>query len=91
MSRTLRTTFAVLALTLLLAGAARAQPLRDRTGPAGVLDRFQDWISSLWTLPWEALSPAWEEEGGIMDPDGRPGPASQGEGADAGGFMDPNG
>lgn len=92
MIRTLRSTSTVLALALLLTGAAQAQPLRDRTGPAGVLDRLQHWISSLWTPPGGALlSSAWEEEGGVMDPDGRPGPTSQGEGADAGGFMDPNG
>lgn len=91
MSRTLRSTSTALALTLLLAGAAQAQPLRDRTGPA-VLDLFRGWISSLWTPPGGAvLSSAWEEEGGVMDPDGRPAPSSQGEGADAGGVMDPDG
>lgn len=41
MTRILRSTSTALALGLLLAGAARAQPLRDRTGPAGVLDLFR--------------------------------------------------
>ena len=92
MTRTLRSTFATLALSLLLAGAAQAQPLRDRTGPAGVLDLFRGWISSLRTPPGGAvLSSIWEEEGGVMDPDGRTGPAPQGHGTDEGGTMDPNG
>ena len=90
MTRILRSTFTALALTLLLAGAAQAQPIRDRTDAAGVLDLFRDWISSLWT-PQGAISSAWENAGGVMDPDGRPIPSSHGEGADAGGTMDPNG
>lgn len=91
MTRFLRSTSTALALALLLAGAAQAQPLKDRTGPAGVLDLLRGWISSLWTPPEGAISLVWEEEGGVMDPDGRPVPSSQGEGTDAGGTMDPNG
>ena len=91
MTRTLRSTSTALALALLLAGAAQAQPLKERTGPAGVLDLLRGWISSLWSPPGGAISSAWEEAGGVMDPDGRTGPAPQGQGADEGGTMDPNG
>jgi hypothetical protein len=79
---------AAFALALLLAGSAQARPIARRAappGPAALLDLFQDWLQSL------RLSPAWEEAGGIMDPDGRDGTAPPKPGQDAGGVMDPNG
>jgi hypothetical protein len=92
MPRTLRSTCIAIALALVLAGAAQARPLRETpapAGPAALLDLVQGWLTSLW--PPTGLSPIWAEEGGIMDPNGRPATAPQGPGQDAGGIMDPNG
>ncbi len=96
MPRLYRPAAAALALALLLAGSAQAGPISRRAappGPTALLDLFQGWLQSLRTaLPDTArLSPVWEEEGSIMDPDGRDGTAPPKPGQDAGGVMDPNG
>lgn len=96
MPRLFRPAAAALALALLLAGSAQARPIARRAappGPAALLNLFQDWLHSLRTaLPDTGRpSPVWEEEGGIMDPNGRDGTAPPKPGQDAGGIMDPNG
>lgn len=91
MPRLFRSLAVALALALVLAGSAQAGPIDRRAappGPAGLLDLLQDWLRSLWSAP---VSPVWEEEGGIMDPNGRDGTAPPPPGQDAGGIMDPNG
>ena len=96
MTRLFRPVAAALALALFLAGSAQAGPISRRDappGPAALLDLLQGWLLSLRTaLPDPArLSPVWEEEGGIMDPDGRDGTAPPKPGQDAGSIMDPDG
>ena len=93
MPRLFRSTAAALALALLVAGGAQAGPLehpptggRQHRGPAAFLDLVKDWIESL-----SRLSPVWEKEGGIMDPNGRDGIPPPGPRPDAGGIMDPDG
>lgn len=91
MTRLFRPVAAALALALFLAGSAQAGPIARRDappGPAALLDLFQGWLQSLRTAP---LSPVWEEEGGIMDSDGRDGTAPPKPGQDEGSIMDPNG
>lgn len=94
MPRLLRPVAAALVLALFLAGSAQAGPIARRAappGPAALLDLLQSWLQSL-RLPDPArLSPVWEEEGSIMDPNGRDGTAPPKPGQDAGGIMDPNG
>ena len=88
MPRLFRPAAAAFALALLLAGSAQARPIARRAappGPATLLDLFQGWLQSL------RLSPIWEEEGGIMDPDGRDGAAPPKPGQDEGSIMDPDG
>lgn len=82
---------AALALALMLAGSAQAGPIVRRAappGPTALLDLLQNWLRSLRTVQ---PSPIWEEEGSIMDPNGRDGTAPPRPGQDAGGIMDPNG
>lgn len=77
---------AALALALMLAGSAQAGPIARRAappGPAALLDLLQGWL--------QALRPVWEEEGGIMDPNGRDGTAPPKAAQDEGGIMDPDG
>jgi hypothetical protein len=91
MSRLFRPVAAALALALFLAGSAQAGPVARRAappGPAALLDLLQGWLPFLRTAP---LSPVWEEEGGIMDPNGRDGTAPPKPGQDEGGIMDPDG
>jgi hypothetical protein len=93
MPRLFRRVAAAVALALLLAGSAQAGPIGRRgspPGPADLLDLVQGWLRALRTdLP--GLSPAREEAGGIMDPDGRDGTASPPPGQDEGSIMDPDG
>ncbi|HWM91950.1 MAG TPA: hypothetical protein VN493_14385 [Thermoanaerobaculia bacterium] len=95
MPRLFRSTAAALALALMVAGSAQAGQFARRPssdGPVAFLDLLRGWIEALRTPPGPpGLSPVWAEEGGIMDPDGRDGTASQNPGLDAGGIMDPNG
>jgi len=96
MHRLFRPAAAALVLALLLAGSAQAGPIARRAappGPVAFLDLFQDWLCSLRTaLPDTAgLSPVWEQEGSIMDPNGRDGTAPPKPSQDEGGIMDPNG
>jgi len=96
MSRLFRPAAAALALALLLAGSAQAGPIARRAappGPAAFLDLLQGWLQFLRTAPPDTgrFSPVWEEEGSIMDPDGRDGTAPPKPGQDAGGIMDPDG
>lgn len=96
MPRLFRSVAAALALVLLLAGSAQAGPIARRAappGPTAFLDLLQGWLQSLRSALPDAgrLSPVWEEEGSIMDPDGRDGTAPPKPGQDAGGIMDPNG
>lgn len=91
MPRLFRSVAAALVLALVLAGSAQAGPIDRRAappGPAGFLDLLQDWLQSLRNAP---VSPIWEEEGGIMDPNGRDGTAPPPPGQDEGSIMDPNG
>jgi hypothetical protein len=90
MPRLFRPIAAAFTLTLLLAGSAQAGPIARRAAPPGpaLLDLLHDWLQSLRTA---RLSPVWEEEGSIMDPDGRDGTAPPKPGQDAGGIMDPDG
>ena len=71
MRRFLRFGFAVLVLSLALSGAAQAGPIRKPASSVRVplLESFQKWLRSLAHHP-TGLSGLWEEEGGIMDPDG---------------------
>lgn len=90
MPRLFRSAAAALALALLLAGSAQAGPIARRaapTGPAALLDLLNGWLRSF----TDRLSPAWEEAGSIMDPDGRDGTPPPKPGQDAGSIMDPNG
>lgn len=91
MTRCFRFFATALVLALLLAGSAHALP-RERSAPAGParwIERVQEWLGSLWTP--RSLSQTWEEEGVIMDPNGRDSAPPQGPGADAGVTMDTNG
>jgi hypothetical protein len=91
MPRLFRPAAAAFALALLLAGSAQAGPIARRAappGPAALFNLFQGWLQSLRTAP---PSPIWEEEGSIMDPNGRDGTAPSKPGQDAGSIMDPNG
>lgn len=93
MPRLFRRVAAAVALALLLAGSAQAGPIGRRAsppGPADLLDLLQSWLRALRSDP-TGLSPAWEEEGGIMDPNGRDGTAPPPPGQDEGSIMDPNG
>lgn len=80
-----------LALALALSGSAQAGPIREPgfSGRVSLFESFQEWLRSL--TPRLGLAVLWEEEGGIMDPNGRPTGLSQEPGPDAGGIMDPNG
>lgn len=78
-------------LALLAAGSAHAFP-GGRSAPAGpvaLFERLQEWLGSRW-MP-QNLSPAWEEEGITMDPDGRDSAPLEEPGTDAGITMDPDG
>jgi hypothetical protein len=91
MPRPFRSFAAALVLALLLATSAQAGSIGRRAsppGPAVLLDLLQGWLHFLRTAP---LSPVWEEEGGIMDPNGRDGTAPPKPGQDAGSIMDPDG
>jgi hypothetical protein len=92
MRRFLRSSSAALALALALSGSAQAGQLREAASPSRVslIESFQEWFRSLVPHPG-GLGVLWEEEGGIMDPDGRPTGSSQEPGSDAGGIMDPDG
>jgi hypothetical protein len=92
MRRFLRSGSAALALALALSGSAQAGQLREPAFPGRVslVQNFQEWLRSF-APHLGGLAVLWEEEGGIMDPDGRPTGSSQEPGSDAGGFMDPDG
>lgn len=95
MTRFFRSTAAAITLALMLAGTVHALPLEQRSAQPGLgamIERIQGWLASLGSP--QMLSSAWEEEGIIMDPDGRdsvPPAPPEGPGADAGIIMDPNG
>ena len=64
-----------LALTLLVSGVAQAMPLAGstRASEAGIVDRFWDWIESLFRFGGPSsgkVKPVWEEEGSHADPNG---------------------
>ena len=93
MQRFLRSSSAALVLALALSGSAQAGPLREPASPGRVslIESFREWLRSLTPQPG-GLTILWEEEGSIMDPDGRPtGSLSQEPRPDAGGIMDPDG
>ena len=92
MTRFFRSIAAAITLTLLLAGTVHALPMERRSaqpGPSALIERIQGWLAALWAP--QPFSSAWEEEGSIMDPDGRDSVQPEGPGADAGSIMDPNG
>jgi len=67
----------VLALTLLVSGAAQAKPLAGSaraSESAGVIARLWDWISHLFQRPGEVsqggITSSWEADGSHMDPNG---------------------
>jgi hypothetical protein len=93
MHRIVRSISAALALALVTAASAQAGPVQGRAAPEtpAVLETLQGWLASLWTTPAAGLSRIWEEEGSIMDPDGRPTGTPQVPGQDAGSIMDPDG
>jgi hypothetical protein len=68
----------VLALTLLVSGAAQAKPLAGSIRASeshGIVDRFWDWMESLFRLGGpssEQVKSVWEEEGSHADPNGNP-------------------
>jgi hypothetical protein len=92
MQRFLRSNSVALVLALALSVSAQAGPLREPASPArfSLIEAFQGWLRSL-TPHTGGLSVLWEEEGSIMDPDGRPTDSSQEPGSDAGSIMDPDG
>jgi hypothetical protein len=92
MRRFLRSGSAALALALALSGSAQAGQLREpaSSGRVSLIENFQEWLRSLGPHPG-GLGGLWEEEGSIMDPDGRPTGSSQEPGSDAGSIMDPDG
>ena len=92
MTRFFRSSAAAITMALLLAGTVHALPVERRTiqpGPAALIERIQGWLASL-RVP-QPFSSAWEEEGIIMDPDGRDGVQPEGPGTDEGSIMDPDG
>jgi hypothetical protein len=92
MRRFLRSGSAALALALALSGSAQAGPLREPASPdrVSLIESFQEWFRSL-APHVGGLAVFWEEEGGIMDPNGHPTGSSQAPGSDAGSIMDPDG
>lgn len=92
MRRFFRSGSVALALALALSGSVQAGPIREPASPGRVslFESFQEWLRSL-TPRLGGLAVLWEEEGGIMDPNGRPTGSSPMPGPDAGGIMDPNG
>jgi hypothetical protein len=91
MRRFLRSGSAALALALALSGSAQAEQFREpASSRVSMIENFQEWLRSLAPHPG-GLGVLWEEEGSIMDPDGRPTGSSQEPGSDAGSIMDPDG
>jgi len=79
--RLFRRAFALfLPALLLLAGTAFAAPARRETA------RIQP--ASAVSCLWNALARLWEKNGSSLDPDGQP---RTGQGAEAGGSLDPSG
>ncbi len=68
----------VLALTLLASGAAQAMPLAGSARVSeshGVVERFWDWIGSLFRFGGPSsgqVKSVWEGEGSHADPNGHP-------------------
>lgn len=66
----------LLALTLLVSGAAQARPLAGSTRASesqGFVDRFWDWIESLFRVGGSAsgeVRSTWEADGSHLDPHG---------------------
>ena len=92
MRRVLRSGFTALALVFVLSESAQAGLLGETASPgrASLFATFQEWIRSFVHHP-TSLAVLWEEEGSIMDPNGRPTGSSQEPQSDAGSIMDPNG
>lgn len=90
MSRTARSIFALLALTLVLAtGTANALPSSNGPSPERVsgLAAVWDWLASVFDVE-DVIAPIFEASNGgtVSNPDLPPTP-----GSDVGGFIDPNG
>ena len=66
----------VLALTLLVSGAAQAMPLAGSTRASeshGIVDRFWDWIESFFRFGGPSsgkVKSVWEADGSHLDPHG---------------------
>lgn len=66
----------VLALTLLVSGAAQARPLAGSTRASesrGIVDRFWDWIEALFRFGGPSsgqVKSVWAEDGSHLDPNG---------------------
>lgn len=66
----------VVALILLVSGAAQAMPLAGPARPSesrGIVDRFWGWLETLFQIPDPfsgQVQSVWEEEGSHADPNG---------------------
>lgn len=90
MSRTARSIFALLALTLFLAtGTAHALPSSNGPSPERVsgLAAVWDWLASVFDAR-DVIAPIFEASTGVNVPNPSLPPAP---GTDVGGFIDPNG
>jgi hypothetical protein len=91
MSRNVRSIVFALCLVLGSASAAQALPLSEGPG-SGLVSRMLSWFETLLSPEVSGLTPAFEEAGSSMDPNGEPQNNTWPEPTtDAGSDMDPNG